>query len=125
MHLFHCKYSQSSDACARVGDFYEECGQAQKSVYWRSRPKQLFHRLKLREQKRVNMYGLSLFEKWNLRKLDELRRRSRVLTPKFEIFIVQLGLLTTRVDEKILDLLVATELYLAETFAVPLTVIAS
>jgi len=125
VHLFHCKYSQSSDAGARVGDFYEVCGQAQKSVYWRSRSKQLFDRLKLREQTRLNMYGISRFERGSLQLLDELRRRSRVLTPKFEIFIIQPGLLTIRVDGQILDLLGATELYLTETFAVPLTVIAS
>ena len=71
------------------------------------------------------MYGISRFERGSLQLLDELRRRSRVLTPKFEIFIIQPGLLTTRVDGQILDLLGATELYLTETFAVPLTVIAS
>ena len=68
---------------------------------------------------------MSRFEKGDLQKLDELRRRSRVLTPKFEIFIVQPGLQARRADEQILDLLGATELYLAETFAVPFTLIAS
>ena len=125
VHLFHCKYSKSSDAGARVGDFYEVCGQAQKSVYWRSRSKQLFDRLKLREQRRHNLYSVSRFEKGDLQKLDELRRRSRVLTPKFEIFIVQPGLQARRADGQILDLLGATEIYLAETFAVPFTLIAS
>jgi len=125
VHLFHCKYSQSNSAGARVGDFYEVCGQAQKSVYWRSKLKQLFDRLKLREQRRQDIYSISRFDKGDLQKLDELRRRSRVLMPKFKIFIVQPGLKVSQVDSQILDLLGATELYLSETFAVPFTLIAN
>jgi hypothetical protein len=32
--FYHCKYSQESSAGARVGDLYEVCGQAQKSISW-------------------------------------------------------------------------------------------
>ena len=109
----------------RVGDFYEVCGQAQKSVYWRTNENKLFERLKLREMQRWGTYSVSRFEKGNLEKLDELRRRSRYLVPEFHIFIVQPGLDVQRVDAKILDLLGATELYLIETFKVPLTIIGS
>lgn len=80
--------------------------------------------MKIREQTRLNNYGIFRFEKGGLQISDELRRRSRILTPKFEVFIVQPGLLTTRVDGQILDLLGAIELNLAEAFAVPITVIA-
>lgn len=125
VHLFHCKYSKSTRAGARVHDFYEVCGQAQKSVYWRSDVGRLFERLKLREMKRQDTYSNSRFAKGNLQQLDELRRRARFLIPKFHIHIVQPGLDIHRVDTSILDLLGATELYLRETFDVPLTVIAN
>lgn len=123
--LFHCKYSKSETAGVRVGDLYEVCGQAQKSVFWRNEVSKLFQRLKLREQQRQKNYSVSRFEKGNLQKLEELRRRSRYLYPKFHIYVVQPGLKTSDASTQILDLLGATELYLSETFNVPLTVIAS
>lgn len=108
-----------------LGIFYEVCGQAQKSVHWRSEVKRLFERLKLREQGRQHTYATTRFEKGDLQKLDELRRRSRYLAPKVEIYIVQPGLHADGADAAVLDLLGATELYLSETFAVPLKIIAS
>ena len=125
VNLFHCKYSKAETAGVRVGDLYEVCGQAQKSVFWRSKVSELFQRLKLREQKRKNSYSVSRFEKGDLQKLEELRRHSCSLHPKFHIYIVQPGLETSKVSTQIMDLLGATELYLLETFNVPLTVIAS
>ena len=125
VHLFHCKYSKRNDAGARVSDFYEVCGQAQKSVSWRSKGTHLFDRLKNREISRLEKYKVSRFEKGDLQKLDELRRRSRVLLPIFKIFIVQPGLDSSKIDSDIMDLLGATENYLLETIAVPLSVISS
>lgn len=125
VHLFHCKYSQSDTAGVRIGDFYEVCGQAQKSVYWRREVTNLFERLKLREMERQKIYNKSRFEKGDLQRLDELKRQSRFLSHKFHITIVQPGLDIERVDTGILDLLGATELYLRETFDVPLTIVGS
>ena len=125
VNLVHCKYSKSDKAGVRVGDLYEVCGQAQKSVFWRSEISKLFQRLKFREQERQKKYSVSRFEKGDLQKLEELRRHSRSLYPKFHIYIVQPGLETSKVSPQILDLLGATELYLSETFNVPLTVISS
>ena len=125
VHLFHLKYSKSDTAGARVGDFYEVCGHAQKSVYWRGEVKRLFKRMSLRELQRQKKYEVSRFAKGDLEKLVELRRRSRFLHPEFHVFVVQPGLDVGGADAAVLDLLGATELYLRETFDVPLTVIAS
>ena len=125
VHLFHCKYSKSSDAGVRVNDFYEVCGQAQKSVFWRSQASRLFDHLGLREAQRYKTYGVSRFERGDIKKLDELRKRSRALYFDFQIWIVQPGLNSDDVGSAILDLLGATELYLQDTFAVPLGVIGS
>ncbi len=125
VNLVHCKYSKSYKAGVRVGDLYEVCGQAQKSVFWRSEISKLFQRLKFREQERQKKYSVSRFEKGDLQKLEELRRHSRSLHSKFHIYIVQPGVKTSNISTQILDLLGATELYLLETFNVQLTVIAS
>ena len=125
VHLYHCKFSKSTQAGVRVGDFYEVCGQAQKSVRWRQNAEKMFRHLKLREMGRQKKYSISRFEKGDLQKLDELRRRSRHLYPKFHVYIVQPGLRKSGVSSDVLELLGATELYLQETFAVPMTVISS
>lgn len=125
VHFLHLKYSKSSSAGVRVGDFYEVCGQAQRSVYWRGAVQRLFGRMKLREQKRQKNYGVSRFERGDLQKLDELRRRAKRLVPRFRIFVVQPGLEKESANTRVLDLLGATEVYLKETFGVPLTVISS
>lgn len=125
VHLFHCKYSQANLAGARVSDLYEVCGQAQRSVFWKSCTQHMFEHLKVREAQRQKKYGISRFEKGDRVKLDEIARRARYLEPDFSIWIVQPGLSKSKVTTDQLDLLGATELYLQETYAVDLTIIAS
>ena len=125
VHLFHLKYSKSDATGVRVDDLYEVCGQAQKSVKWRSDVRRLFKRLRYRESGRYGKYGISRFVRGDLERLEELSRQSRVLRPEFRIFIVQPGLDAGDVNGPVLDLLSATELYLRETFDIPLTVIGS
>lgn len=123
--LFHCKYSQSASPGARVGDLYEVCGQAQKSVVWKSRIDRMLLRLGKRDQQRTSQTGVSRFEVGAPGKLLELRKMSRYLTAEFRVFIVQPGLSQTQATEQQLELLAVTALYLKETFAVSLCVIAN
>lgn len=123
VHLFHCKYSRADTSGARVGDFYDVCGQAQKSVYWRHKTRDLFERLKRREMQRKCKYGVSRFATGGLKKLEELSCQSPRLEKKFCVTIVQPGLHVQEVTTPILDLLGTTSLYLKEAFDVPLTVI--
>ena len=55
VHLYHCKYSGERQSGARVGDLYEVCGQAQRSIRWSMDPEGMFRRLLLRENQRVSM----------------------------------------------------------------------
>ena len=104
-------------------DFYAVCGQTQKSVRWRRNVDGLFKHLQSRGGRRT----VSRFEKGDLQQLSDLQQRSRFLTHKFRIFIIQPGLDVHKVKTKtdILNLLGATDLYLKEAFAVPLTIIGS
>jgi len=125
VHLFHCKYSSRNKPGVRVQDVYEVCGQAQKSVDWKYKERDLFGRLKLREQKRMQVFGITRFAMGNLQRLDEVRRQFRNLDSKFHIYIVQPGLNAQEVDGHILDILGATELYVKVTINAPLTIIGS
>lgn len=128
VHLFHLKYSsgESQKAGSRVGDLYEVCGQAQRSIVWKYPLQRLFDHLHNRESKRQTDYGgETRFEKGSAADLARMEKKARVLELDFGVFIVQPGLSKARVTENQLDLLGATETYLIDTYAVPLRVIAS
>jgi hypothetical protein len=125
VRLYHCKFSKESTAGARVKDLYEVCGQAQRSVSWKGDLDGLLNHLAQRDARRVKRHGVSRFERGDVKALTNLRRRLPFLEVDFRIMIVQPGLSQEQVDDSTLDLLAATEVYLKETFGIPLTVIGS
>ncbi|MFA6244757.1 MAG: hypothetical protein WC655_27680, partial [Candidatus Hydrogenedentales bacterium] len=125
VHLFHCKYSGETQPGARVSDFYEVCGQAQKSVFWAEELPRLCKRIRLREQQRLDAGHRSRFERGDLTDTAMIGRRLRKVRSRLKIHLVQPGLSATRVTPQILELLASTELYLTETFGVQLEVVVS
>ena len=125
VHLYHCKFSKSASASARVDDLYAVCGQAQRSVHWRGMVERLFSHLQRRQIGREKRGGSSRFEKGDFQQLRVLARRASRLKPEFRIFIVQPGLSRAQAGIDELELLGATQLHLNETYRIPLTVIAS
>jgi superfamily II DNA or RNA helicase len=124
VHLFHCKYAKTTGR-TQVKDLYEVCGQVQKSVSWRGDVDRLFEHLRDREAGRLAKGRATRFERGDLSRLMELRRRAYQLLPQFRMFIVQPGVSKSHVTEPQQDLLATTELYLQETYRVPLSIIAS
>ena len=125
VHLFHCKYSGEEIPGARVNDLYAVCGQAQRSVFWRGNIGRLLGHLRRREEARLTKHEVSRFERGDFALLDDISRASPFLKPQFKIWIVQPGLSKDKVSAAQLDLLAVTELYLRETHAIELGVIAS
>lgn len=125
INLFHCKYSHDSIPGARIDDLYEVCGQAQKSVNWKCDIQKLIRHLRKREVSRINKNVSSRFQKGDMRLLDEIEAKSPVLLTDFGIQIVQPGLSKSKISDDQLKLLASTELYLQETYAIKLNVIAS
>lgn len=123
VHLFHCKFSKEETAGARVDDMYAVCGQAQRSVFWRTDVRGLFDHLRYRDARRIAKHGVSRFERGDQVRLDEIARQSPFLTPEFKIFVVQPGLAKSKTKISQLELLAVTELYLRETYAVDFGVI--
>jgi superfamily II DNA or RNA helicase len=123
VRLFHCKYSGRPEPGARIDDFYEVCGQAQKSVHWRENPRRMLRHLLLQEQRRDQVGRASRFEKGDLADLKALINRARYLAFRYEVVIVQPGIRHAKLAPQFLDVLGATELFLKETFAIPLDVI--
>ncbi|MFT9206418.1 hypothetical protein [Acetobacter orientalis] len=92
---------------------------------------ELFKHLRRREDGRraklaaAAINHVSRFERGDLRGLRDLGKKAKLLLPEFKVFIVQPGLSKKALVNRQLDLLGATELYLMDTAAIPLGVIAS
>jgi hypothetical protein len=123
VRFIHCKYSHGPNPGARVADFYEACGQAQKSIMWRrSDLGPLFHTLDDRARKKQKRDGVSPFEVGDIKKLYEIRDRATVLRRRVEMVIAQPGLSVRQASTQQLDLLASTQAYLKTTINAPLTV---
>lgn len=128
VEFYHCKYSGAATPGARVGDLYEVCGQAQRSVQWlNSRLKgiDLFSHMLRRETRRTEVGGMSRFQVGTQDKALELREASRICPISLRVFIVQPGLSRGAASHDHLTLLGVTQCYLLETYQVELSVIAS
>jgi len=128
VEFYHCKYSSESTKGKRVGDLYEVCGQAQKSIRWlvsSSSTPDLFTHLMRRESLRKAAGKPSRFEVGTADELFELREMSRMHPVSLRVFIVQPGMSKAQASTEQLELLSVTENYLLETYLVPFGVIAS
>ncbi|GBF04417.1 helicase [Deinococcus aerius] len=125
VRLYHCKYSGEDQPGARVGDLYEVCGQAQKSVHWRADVEGLFQHLVKREGERQARHGTTRFDLGDAATLRALGRRARYLRPEFHVSVVQPGVSKRRISDAQLNLLAVTELYLQETYGITFSVITS
>ncbi|MFM0096379.1 DEAD/DEAH box helicase family protein [Paraburkholderia nemoris] len=126
--FYHCKYSQESSSGSRVGDLYEVCGQAQKSISWlqnQLRRTELFVHLLRRDPKVRKGVELSRYQHGERDTLAAIRNRSRMAALKLRVFIVQPGLSRSKATSDQLSLLSVTENFLLETYGVPLGVVGS
>lgn len=122
IHLVHCKFSSADTPGARVGDLYEVCGQAQKSIKWREKILKMIQRIGAREARRIQSGGQTRFMAGDVTKLLELQNGAHLLKPKVTIRIVQPGLSKATASPEQLELLGATKSYLMETYMIPLEV---
>lgn len=128
VELFHCKYSGGKKGGARVGDLYEVCGQAQKSIWWAATPTKkvdLFTHMMRREQDRINKKKPSRLERGTAKELSQMREISKVRPVQFSISIVQPGVSQAKVSEDQLRLLGITKEFLRSHFEIPFKVIAN
>lgn len=124
IQLHHLKYAKNGHISARIDNFYEVCGQAQKSVIWKQKKGSDFFNHLLRRQTKVRLcQSRSRIEKGSVEKLESLMSMAKRKPIKFEIFIVQPSLSINNPPEDTLRLLAVTEKYLKETANMDLNVI--
>jgi superfamily II DNA or RNA helicase len=124
VRLVHCKYSSQDKPGARLGDFYELAGQAQRSARWRRDVDQLIPRLIKRERERAKK-GRSGFVRGDINDLQRLFERSVNLRPSVTIAMAQPGLSAKLVSGNLLELFASVDVYVSETAMSPVEVFCS
>lgn len=125
--LYHLKFAQEGEVTNRIGNFYEVCGQAQKSANWKYKEaEELVDHMLRRETKRKNDNEDSRIQKGDKDTLVKLLKLAKKKIPvSFNIYIVQPGASKERVSDEILTLLGVTDSYLKDKTGIDLQVITS
>lgn len=125
VQFYHLKFAKDGEISTRIDNFYEVCGQAQKSIHWKHKSGvEFFQHLLRRETKVRNGNERSRLEKGTKLDLERLLGIAKNRKPmSFEIIIVQPSLSKRNVSDSIMTLLGVTENYLKEVAAINLKVI--
>lgn len=125
VELYHCKFSNQTYTGSRVDDFYTVCGQTQKSIGWKVNPEKFFKHLIKRHTDRINKFSVGRIEKGDISVLHNLKKNAKRMRLNLKSIIVQPGLSKASVSKEVLHILGSTELYLSETYNIPLKVYSS
>lgn len=127
VELYHLKFAKGGLVSNRIDNFYEVCGQAQKSCVWKQKDAQEFvTHLMRREPKKKSGVESSRLEKGTMDDLERILGFAKKKMPvNFKIYIVQPSLSKANPSEDILQLLGVTENFLKETSGIELGVISS
>lgn len=125
VQFYHLKFAKDGDVNTRIDNFYEVCGQAQKSVHWKHKKGgEFFEHLLKRKTKIRSGDERSRLEKGTQNDLERLLHIAKNKKPmNFEVFIVQPSLSKANVSDSIMTLLGVTENYLKEVGNIDLRVI--
>lgn len=121
VEFYHCKYSGGAASGSRANDFYQVCGQAQKSVAQANNFGSLVSHLTHRETKALNGRPTRL-ERGSLIELSELRKRARRKLIRYHIGVVQPGISRRRIEPHHTAMLGSTNLFLQHIITTPLMV---
>ena len=125
VELYHLKFAEGGEVSSRVTNFYEVCGQAQKSSNWKYKePEEMLNHLLRRETKKGKDGECSRIQKGSHDLMVKLLKMSkRKLPVKYSIYVVQPGVTKKTATDEILTLLGVTESFLKERTGIELKVI--
>ncbi|MEI6348875.1 MAG: DEAD/DEAH box helicase family protein [Bacteroidota bacterium] len=115
IHLYHLKYAIKSQVSNNIDNFYQVCGQAQKSLKWKHREgREFFHHLFKRKTKTLNGATCSRLVKGTENDLENLLNQAKYTKPmNFHIYIVQPALSKANASTDILLILGNVQHYLS------------
>lgn len=124
VNLYHLKFAHNGHPSPRIDNFYEVCGQAQKSLKWKNEEMKLFHRLIHRATSTAKAEHRIL--KGNMELLQRLSQDAAVTKRvKVDLHIVQPGLSKSNAPADILQLLGVVKNYAFEVCNARVTVYCS
>jgi len=125
IELYHLKFAQGGRVSDRIGNFYEVCGQAQKSANWKYKEaEELVDHMLRRETKREGGNECSRIQKGDKETLVKLLKLVKKKIPvSYSIYIVQPGVSKVGASDEILTLLGVTDSYLKDKTGIDLRVI--
>jgi len=127
INLYHLKYASDGVVSNRIGNFYEVCGQAQKSIHWKHKDgNEFINHLLRRERKKWDGAECSrLIDGFGT--ITELEKLLIIMKKQIPVeyvnYIVQPGVSSQNISDEILTLLGVTENYLMEFAGIPLKVV--
>lgn len=125
INFYHCKFSKKDKPGKRLDDLYQVCGQAQRSVYWKTKLEKMFRRMLERDRAYTNKYGVSRFVLGDEELLNVYKNKIKVYDIQLEIYIVQPGVTKQHISNEMLKLLGVTQNWCQETYMIPFKVITS
>ena len=125
VEFWHCKFSSQDAPGHRLKDLYEVCGQAQKSIRWLDKPRDLFSHLLRRATRVRDGASYSRYQQGTEADLLRVREKSDMQRVLLRVAIVQPGLAKEEITDEQLELLAVTENYLMETYNVPFRIVVS
>ena len=125
--LYHLKFAIGGQISNRIDNFYEVCGQAQKSSNWKYKePEELIEHMLRREMKRKGGMECSRIQKGSRDTLVTLLNLAKKQMPVcYSIYIVQPGASKANISDEALSLLGVTDSFLKDRTGIDLNVITS
>lgn len=127
VHLYHLKYAKDGLVSNNIDNFYQVCGQAQKSLKWKHKDgREFFNHLFRRKEKSLGGNTCNRIVKGTEEDLEQLAEQVKwTKAVKFHIYIVQPSLSKAMASQDILLLLGNVEHYLSTVGNIELKVYAS
>ena len=125
IELYHCKFSSTDKAGARLDDLYTVCGQAEKCIKWANDAKYLLDRLTKRENNRTRKNKPSRYEVGDNKLLFTLKNKLKFYSTEYKVYIVQPGVDNSKITPAMHQVLCSASSYLMDTYAIPLKLICS
>lgn len=126
IELYHLKYALKGKISNEIKNFYELCGQAQKSIIWVHKEGREFINHLIKRECKKNKLNLTRLKKGTISDLEQLLHVVKRTKPiVFNIFIVQPGLSKKNASDEILNLLSVTANHIKKEGNIDLRIISS
>jgi len=126
VELYHLKFATKGKVTGQIKNFYEVCGQAQKSLIWKYKDGREFIDHLIKREFKKNKENLTRLKKGTIEDLDSLLDIVKRTKPvNFDIYIIQPGLSKQNASDGILNLLGVTANHIKKQGNINLKVIAS